>query len=171
VATPRRLTAPRVFPQRSGGLFSNPFASVPKAQRRPRIEHALLTPLLTSRVAGGGRLLAGFYRFFALDLESVCGCAFRVDATRIRSNGMSFALLINQAVSTMIAAVFLPCGQHGYSAFLFFAGCTVIYFLVAWLSFRKQRVKALKKSRVILKAHPDASEHELREGMMSWLDA
>ena len=36
--------------------------------------------------------------------------------TRIRSNGMSIALLINQAVSTGIAAVFLPTvGKYGYA--------------------------------------------------------
>jgi ABC-type uncharacterized transport system permease subunit len=35
---------------------------------------------------------------------------------RIRSNGMSIALLINQFVSTSIAAVFLPTvGQYGYA--------------------------------------------------------
>ena len=53
--------------------------------------------------------------------------------TRIRSNGMSIALLINQAVSTGIAAVFLPTvGRYGYSTMFFaFAGCTVIYFVTA----------------------------------------
>lgn len=53
--------------------------------------------------------------------------------TRIRSNGMSVALLINQFVSTSIAAVFLPMvGTYGYGAmFLFWAGCTVVYFLAA----------------------------------------
>jgi hypothetical protein len=34
---------------------------------------------------------------------------------RIRSNGMSIALLINQFVSTSIAAVFLPTVGHGYA--------------------------------------------------------
>ena len=53
--------------------------------------------------------------------------------TRIRSNGMSIALLINQAVSTTIAAVFLPTvGKHGYATMFFgFAACTVIYFVTA----------------------------------------
>ena len=48
--------------------------------------------------------------------------------TRIRSNGMSIALTLNQAVSTTIAAVFLPTGgKYGYSTMFFiFAGCTVI---------------------------------------------
>ena len=53
--------------------------------------------------------------------------------TRIRSNGMSIALLLNQAVSTAIAAVFLPTvGKYGYSTMFFgFAACTVIYFVTA----------------------------------------
>ncbi len=53
--------------------------------------------------------------------------------TRIRSNGMSVALLVNQFVSTAIAAVFLPVvGTYGYGAmFLFWACCTVVYFLAA----------------------------------------
>src|SRR6202012_4809115 len=53
--------------------------------------------------------------------------------TRIRSNGMSIALLINQAVSTTIAATFLPTvGKYGYSTMFFlFAGSTVVYFITA----------------------------------------
>lgn len=53
--------------------------------------------------------------------------------TRIRSMGMGIALLINQGVSTAIAAFFLPIvGNFGYSAmFAFWAGCTVVYFITA----------------------------------------
>ncbi len=53
--------------------------------------------------------------------------------TRIRSTGMGIALLINQGISTAIAALFLPVvGIFGYYAmFFFWAGCTVLYFLTA----------------------------------------
>jgi len=53
--------------------------------------------------------------------------------TRIRSSGMGIALLINQGVSTVIAALFLPVvGIFGYFAmFFFWAACTVLYFLIA----------------------------------------
>jgi hypothetical protein len=46
---------------------------------------------------------------------------------------MSVALLINQGVSTIIAATFLPVvGAWGYSSIFFFcAGCTVIYWITA----------------------------------------
>lgn len=52
---------------------------------------------------------------------------------RIRAVGMSVALLINQGVSTVIAATFLPVvGAWGYSSIFFFcAGCTVIYWITA----------------------------------------
>jgi MFS transporter, SP family, solute carrier family 2 (myo-inositol transporter), member 13 len=52
---------------------------------------------------------------------------------RIRSTGMGIALLLNQGVSTLIAAVFLPVvGNYGFAAmFLFWAVCTVIYFITA----------------------------------------
>ena len=52
---------------------------------------------------------------------------------RIRSMGMSIALLINQGVSTVIAGAFLSVVAHwGYSTIFFFcAGCTVIYWITA----------------------------------------
>lgn len=67
--------------------------------------------------------------------------------TRIRSNGMSIALLVNQFVSTSIAAVFLPMvGRHGYaSMFFFWAGCTVVYFLVATFLLPETKGKTLEQ--------------------------
>lgn len=63
--------------------------------------------------------------------------------TRIRSLGMGIGLLINQGISTAIAAMFLPVVErHGYTAmFAFWAVCTVGYFLVAtlWLPETKGR--------------------------------
>ncbi len=67
--------------------------------------------------------------------------------TRIRSNGMSIALLINQFVSTAIAAVFLPVvGAYGYSTIFFFcAGCTVIYFITAVFFLPETKGKTLEE--------------------------
>jgi len=67
--------------------------------------------------------------------------------TRIRSNGMSVALLINQFVSASIAAVFLPTvGRHGYST-IFFAGaaCTVVDFLAAAFLLPETRGRTLEE--------------------------
>ena len=67
--------------------------------------------------------------------------------TRIRSNGMSIALLINQAVSTTIAAVFLPTvGKYGYATMFFaFAGFTVIYFVTASFFLPETKGKTLEE--------------------------
>ena len=67
--------------------------------------------------------------------------------TRIRSNGMSIALLVNQFVSTLIAAVFLPMvGSYGYSAmFFFWSGCTVIYFITAAFFLPETKGKTLEE--------------------------
>ena len=67
--------------------------------------------------------------------------------TRIRSAGMGIALLVNQGVSTAIAAVFLPVvGNHGYFAmFLFWAGCTVVYFITAAFFLPETKGKTLEE--------------------------
>lgn len=118
------------------GLHLNPFADPAAAAQAPlRIEQARLGVVPG---AAHGWLVAGcilaFVAFFAVG-PGVCVwlALSELMPTRIRSNGMSIALLINQFVSTVIAAVFLPTvGQHGYAAmFYFWAGCTVVYFLAA----------------------------------------
>ncbi len=67
--------------------------------------------------------------------------------TRIRSNGMSIALVLNQAVATTIAAVFLPTvGKYGYSTMFFgFAACTVIYFVTATWFLPETKGKTLEE--------------------------
>ena len=67
--------------------------------------------------------------------------------TRIRSNGMSIALVINQLVSTTLAGIFLPfVSKHGYSSMFFlFAGFTVVYFLVAVLFLPETKGKTLEE--------------------------
>ena len=65
--------------------------------------------------------LFGFIAFFAVG-PGVCVwlALSELMPTRIRSNGMSIALLINQVVSTTIAAIFLPTvGNYGYAAMFF----------------------------------------------------
>jgi SP family myo-inositol transporter-like MFS transporter 13 len=120
-------------------FFSNPFGNLDAARTAPlRIENALITPVPSPHT---GWLVATtlfvFMAFFAVG-PGVCVwlALSELMPTRIRSNGMSIALLINQAVSTTIAAVFLPTvGKYGYSTMFFgFAACTVIYFITAtWL--------------------------------------
>jgi MFS family permease len=67
--------------------------------------------------------------------------------TRIRSNGMSIALLLNQLVSTTLAGIFLPfVSKHGYSSMFFLFACfTVVYFLVAALFLPETKGKTLEE--------------------------
>ena len=100
-----------------------------------RVLRAQAGPVPT-RTTGGivAVCLAVFVAFFAVG-PGVCVwlALSELMPTRIRSVGMGVALLINQGVSTGIAAFFLPIvGNHGYFAmFGFWAGCTVIYFITA----------------------------------------
>ena len=131
-------------------FFSNPFSDLEAARKAPlRIDNALITPVPTTE---NGRLVAislfVFMAFFAIG-PGVCVwlALSELMPTRIRSNGMSIALLINQAVSTTIAAMFLPTvGKHGYSTMFFgFAACTVIYFITAAVFLPETKGKTLEE--------------------------
>jgi MFS family permease len=131
-------------------FFSNPFASVDAARSAPlRIENALITPV-PSRESGWllAVCLFVFMAFFSIG-PGVCVwlALSELMPTRIRSNGMSIALLINQVVSTTIAAVFLPTvGKYGYSTvFFLFAGCTVVYFITAAFFLPETKGKTLEE--------------------------
>jgi len=67
--------------------------------------------------------------------------------TRIRSAGMGIALVLNQGVSSTLAAVFLPIvGHYGYYAmFAFLAACTVIYFVTASFFLPETKGKSLEE--------------------------
>ena len=135
-------------------FFSNPFASLDQARAAPlKIENALIAPVPGTR---HGWLTAVFIfcfmAFFAVG-PGVCVwlALSELMPTRIRSNGMSIALLVNQAVSTTIAAVFLPTvGKYGYSTMFFaFAGCTVIYFVTATFFLPETKGKTLEEIEVL----------------------
>jgi SP family myo-inositol transporter-like MFS transporter 13 len=125
-----------VPPNKVVAFFSNPFADLQQARTSPlKIENALITPIPSER---NGWLTAAFtFCFMAFFAAGPGVCVWlalsELMPTRIRSNGMSIALLVNQAVSTSIAATFLPMvGRYGYSTVFFaFAGCTVVYFATA----------------------------------------
>jgi MFS transporter, SP family, solute carrier family 2 (myo-inositol transporter), member 13 len=131
-------------------FFSNPFADVEAAKTAPlKIENALITPVPSQQ---SGWMVAiclfAFMAFFAVG-PGVCVwlALSELMPTRIRSNGMSIALLINQAVSTTIAAFFLPTvGKYGYSTMFFgFAGCTVVYFVTAAFFLPETKGKTLEE--------------------------
>jgi MFS transporter, SP family, solute carrier family 2 (myo-inositol transporter), member 13 len=131
-------------------FFTNPFANLATARNAPlTIDNALITPVPGKK---SGWVVAFFlYCFMAFFAIGPGVCVWlalsELMPTRIRSNGMSIALLINQAVSTTIAAVFLPTvGKYGYSTMFFaFAGCTVIYFVTAAFFLPETKGKTLEE--------------------------
>ena len=131
-------------------FFSSPFGDLDAARVAPlKIENALITPIPPAR---NGWLVAitlfVFMAFFAIG-PGVCVwlALSELMPTRIRSNGMSIALVLNQAVSTTIAAIFLPTvGKYGYSTMFFgFAACTVIYFVTATWFLPETKGKTLEE--------------------------
>jgi len=107
-----------------------------------RIEHGMTADADTAFVVSAGLML--FIASFAIG-PGVCVwlALSELMPTRIRSLGMGIGLLINQGISTAIAALFLPVTTHyGYGAmFAFWAACTVAYFAVVarWLPETKGR--------------------------------
>jgi len=131
-------------------FFSSPFGNLETSRTAPlKIENALISPVPG---ASTGWLVAVtlfiFMAFYAVG-PGVCVwlALSELMPTRIRSNGMSIALVLNQAVSTTIAAIFLPTvGKYGYSTMFFgFAACTVIYFVTATFFLPETKGKTLEE--------------------------
>jgi MFS family permease len=131
-------------------FFRDPLLNLTTARTAPlRIEHAYVSPVPSARhgwlVAIG---LYAFALFFAMG-PGVCVwlALSELMPTRIRSNGMSIALVINQLVSTTLAAIFLPVvGKYGYSTIFFvFTTFTVVYLLTVTLFLPETKGKTLEE--------------------------
>lgn len=131
-------------------FFKNPFADLDAARTAPlKIKRALI-----QRVPGVGHgwlVAAGLYLFVAFYAVGPGVCVWlalsELMPTRIRSNGMSIALVLNQLVSTTLAAIFLPVvSKHGYSTMFFlFAGFTVIYLITVTFFLPETKGKTLEE--------------------------
>jgi MFS family permease len=150
-ATPIEITRESCVPaNKVVAFFSNPFGDLDAARRAPlKIDNALITPLPSQ--SNGWEVAITLFVFIAFFAVGPGVCVWlalsELMPTRIRSNGMSIALLINQAVSTGIAAVFLPTvGKYGYATMFFgFAACTVIYFITAAVFLPETKGKTLEE--------------------------
>ncbi len=131
-------------------FLKDPFANVDAARAAPlHIEKALISPVPGTR--NGWLTSIGLYAFMAFFAIGPGVCVWlalsELMPTRIRSNGMSIALVINQIVSTLLAAIFLPIvSNYGYSTMFFvFAGFTVIYFITAAFFLPETKGKTLEE--------------------------
>jgi MFS transporter, SP family, solute carrier family 2 (myo-inositol transporter), member 13 len=131
-------------------LFSNPFGDYEAAKSAPlKIEKAILGPVPSEN---HGWLVAIFiYLFVAFYATGPGVCVWlalsELMPTRIRSNGMSIALVINQLVAATLQAIFLPfVSKHNYSSmFYLFAGFTVVYFLATTFLLPETKGKTLEE--------------------------
>ena len=131
-------------------FLKNPFANLDAARTAPlRIDKALISPIPEAR--NGWLVALTLYLFMAFYAIGPGVCVWlalsELMPTRIRSNGMSIALVINQLVSTTLAAIFLPVvGKYGYSSMFFlFAGFTVLYFVTAAFFLPETKGKTLEE--------------------------
>jgi MFS family permease len=137
-------SAPAIHISRAAGvpsskgeaLSKNPFANLAKARTAPLVIQRAILGAVPGEAHGWliAVLLYIFAGFYSVGPGVVVWLALsELMPTRIRSNGMSIALVINQLVSTTLAIIFLPiASKYGYSAMFFLlAGFTVIYFITA----------------------------------------
>ena len=114
-----------------------------------KIERALIQGVPS--VGHGWLVAAGLYLFVAFYAVGPGVCVWlalsELMPTRIRSNGMSIALVLNQLVSTTLAAIFLPVvSKHGYSTMFFlFAGFTIIYLITVTFFLPETKGKTLEE--------------------------
>ena len=150
-AAPIEITRDSAVPaNRVEALFKNPFANLDGARTAPlKIEKALVGTVPDAR--HGWLVALGLYMFIAFYAMGPGVCVWlalsELMPTRIRSNGMSIALVLNQLVSTILAAIFLPfVSKHSYSSMFFlFAGFTVVYFITSAFFLPETKGKTLEE--------------------------
>ncbi|WP_348267759.1 MFS transporter [Edaphobacter paludis] len=151
VAAPLTISRSDCLPQNKFDAFlKNPFASLDAARSAPlKIDHALIGSV--PEKSHGWLVALCLYLFMACYAVGPGVCVWlaltELMPTRIRSNGMSIALVINQLVSTILAGIFLPfVSKYGYSTMFFvFAGFTVIYILTTAIFLPETKGKTLEE--------------------------
>jgi MFS family permease len=150
-AVPVAITRENCVPNtRVEAFFRNPFGNLSAARTAPlKIEKAVVRSVPDRQY--GDMVALGLFVFVAFYAMGPGVCVWlalsELMPTRIRSNGMSIALVLNQMVSTILAAIFLPVvSKYGYSTVFFaFAGFTVIYFVTTAFFLPETKGKTLEE--------------------------
>lgn len=139
-------------------FFKNPFASLKVARTAPlKIEQASIGSI--PKATHGWIVALCLYAFIAFYAMGPGVCVWlalsELMPTRIRSNGMSVALVLNQLVSTTLAAIFLPvASKYGYSKMFFlFAVFSGIYLLTVYFFLPETKGKTLEEIEDSFMAH------------------
>jgi MFS family permease len=150
-AAPIQITRESAVPaNKVESFFKNPFADLDAARTAPlRIRKAVIGQVPDAH--HGWLVAIGLYCFMAFYAIGPGVCVWlalsELMPTRIRSNGMSITLLVNQLVSTVLAGIFLPfVSKYGYSSMFFlFASFTVIYFITIVFFLPETKGKTLEE--------------------------
>jgi len=128
----------------------NPMGNLERSRTAPlQIQRAVVGAVPGK--ANGWLVALGLYLFMGFYAVGPGVCVWlalsELMPTRIRSNGMSIALVLNQSVSTTLAAIFLPLvSKYGYSRMFFlFAAFTLVYFFVVTLFMPETKGKTLEE--------------------------
>ncbi len=120
-------------------FFKNPFADLDAARTAPlKIQKAVVGQIPDAH--HGWLVALGLYLFMAFYAMGPGVCVWlalsELMPTRIRSNGMSVALVVNQLVSTILAGIFLPfVSKYGYSSMFFLFACFTVVYIVTIVFF------------------------------------
>jgi MFS family permease len=150
-AAPIQITRDTAVPDNAvESFFKNPFADLEAARTAPlRIRKAVVGQIPNPH--HGWLVAVGLYLFMAFYAMGPGVCVWlalsELMPTRIRSNGMSITLLINQLVSTILAGIFLPfVSKYGYSSMFFlFSSFTVVYFITIVFFLPETKGKTLEE--------------------------
>jgi MFS family permease len=161
-AEPIHITRADALPaNKVESFFKNPVANLDAAQTAPlKIQKAVVGSI--PEASHGWLVALGLYAFMAFYAVGPGVCVWlalsELMPTRIRSNGMSIALVLNQLVSTTLAAIFLPfVGKYGYSSmFYLFAGFAAVYFVVVTFFMPETKGKTLEE----IEAHFSARDEK-----------